>query len=402
MRITDIKLVELVGQLAGPAVDSFRHTSRAMPPDVYSYRESRATLRDTKVAGAGTAAMHEIYLTIETDEGAEGFFGPVDYEAAVVIERKLKPILIGEDPMSGALLWDKMYRSNRHSRTGHFMFAVGTVDNALWDLRGKVLGAPVYRLLGGNANPVIEAYVSTIGFSHDRDAIREQALALRAEGFRKQKWFMASGPADGAEGLNANVALVRDLREALGDDAEIMFDASMSWDVEYTLRWAHRVAEYNPRWIEEPLSPDKMEAWQALAARSPVPVAGGEHIYTKWEMLRFLQAGALSVLQPDPEWCGGVTALQQICVLGDLYDVPVIPHGHGLRAAVHVVAAQSPGICPMGEFVARTMRRRYAFEAEPPFPVDGHFRLSDRPGFGIVIDESRVEDRRSFWIPEAA
>jgi L-alanine-DL-glutamate epimerase-like enolase superfamily enzyme len=85
-----------------------------------------------------------------------------------------------------------------------------------------------------------------------------------------------------------------------------------------------------------------------------------------------------------------------MCGLGELFDVPVIPHGHGLRASLHVIASQSPGTCPMGEFVERTMLRRYFFEEDAPFPKDGEFRLSDRPGFGILIDESKVQSRRSW------
>jgi L-alanine-DL-glutamate epimerase-like enolase superfamily enzyme len=396
LKITAVEITKYVGRREGSSVAAFRHVDRAMPSDIYSFREKRPALRNVKVADGGVEEVEELYLTIRTDDGAEGFYGPVDLSAAFTIKSFLEPMLIGEDPLAGALLWDKMYRSNRHSRTGLFMMGIGTIDNALWDLRGKVYGAPVYRLLGGAASPVIEAYVSTIGYAQDADAVKAQALALRDEGYRRQKWFMGRGPADGADGLRHNVELVRTLRETLGEDAEIMFDASMAWDADYTLMWADRVREYRPRWIEEPFSPDKAEAWARLARKTGIPVAGGEHLYTRWEMLDFLEKGAVSVLQPDPEWCGGVTALAQICTLGELYGVTVIPHGHGLRAALHVVASQSPGLCPLGEFVERTMKRRYFFEKEPPLPVHGEFRLSDRPGFGIVIDDTLVL-RREPW-----
>ena len=395
MKITSLDIEKLAGRRTGEAVSAFRHMDRAMPLDIYSYREKRPALRNSKgeEKADGVEIAEELYLTIRTDEGVEGFFGPVDLSAAFVIKAFLEPLLIGQDPLAGALLWDKMYRSDRHSRTGIFMMGIATIDNALWDLRGKYFNAPVYRLLGGAARPAVEAYVSTIGFSQDETAIAEQALALRAEGYRRQKWFMGRGPADGEDGLRHNVALVRVLRETLGEDAHIMFDASMSWDVTYALKWAERVREYRPDWLEEPLNPDKMEAWATLGEKAGLAIAGGEHLYTRWEAKRFLEVGAVSVLQPDPEWCGGVTALLQMCALGELYDVPVIPHGHGLRAAIHVVASQSPGTCPLGEFVARTMRRRYFFESEPPFPVEGEFRLSERPGFGIVINDDLVESR---------
>ncbi|HEY4201175.1 MAG TPA: enolase C-terminal domain-like protein [Devosiaceae bacterium] len=396
MKITAIEFTRYVGRRSGASVASFRHTDRAMPSDIYSFREKRPALRALKGDAHGQEMAEELYLTIRTDEGVEGFYGPVDLSAAFTIKNFLEPMLIGEDPLAGALLWDKMYRSNRHSRTGLFMMGIGTIDNALWDLRGKYYNTPVYRLLGGSQDPVIEAYVSTIGYAQDAGAIREQALAFRQQGYRRQKWFMGRGPADGSEGLRHNVDLVRVLRETLGDDAELMFDASMAWDFNYTMMWADRVRDYRPRWIEEPFNPDKAEAWAALAQKCGIPVAGGEHLYTRWETKRFLETGAVSILQPDPEWCGGVTALVQMCAMGELYDATVIPHGHGLRAALHVVASQSPGTCPLGEFVERTMRRRYFFEKEPPLPENGEFHLSSRPGFGIIIDEAVVTEQ-SAW-----
>lgn len=393
MKITSIEITKFSGRRIDDPVSSFRHTDRVFPSDVYSHREKRPPLRDQEFGTSKGEIAEELYLTIHTDEGLEGFFGPVDVPAAFVIKKFLEPVLIGEDPLAGALLWDKMYRSNRHSRTGMFMMGLSTIDNALWDLRGKYFDVPVYRLLVGNARPVIEAYVSTIGYPQSEEAVIRQALAFKEEGYRRQKWFMGRGPADGEEGLRHNVNLVRVLRETLGEDADVMFDASMSWDVTYTLKWAERVREFRPTWIEEPLNPDKMEAWSSLSQRAGIAIAGGEHLYTRWEAKRFLETGTVSVLQPDPEWCGGVPALIQICALGEIYDVPVIPHGHGLRASIHVVASQSPGTCPLGEFVERTMTRRYFFEQEPPFPLEGEFHLSDRPGFGIVIDEGTVESR---------
>ncbi len=391
MKIRSIEIAELRGTRDGPAIDAFRLIDRADPNDGYGRKVPKPA-----APAANGNAVRELYLTIRTDEGIDGFFGPVDAYAVYAVKELLAPMLIGEDPMAGLQLWDKMHKSNRHGRTGYFMVAIGAIDNALWDLRGKALGLPVHKALGGGNRKDVEAYLSTIGFSHDPATIADTAQAIRDRGFKRQKWFMSHGPSTGPEGMAHNVALVANLRKALGEDAEFMCDASLAWDLNYTVQWAERVTEYRPAWIEEPFSLDKMEAWQTLAERISIPVAGGEHLYTRWEVLRFLESGALSVLQPDPEWCGGVTATMQMCALAELFDVPVIPHGHGLRAAVEVVAAQSPTIAPRAEFVERAMLRRYHFEANPPFPVDGRFILSDAPGFGIVIDDAKVEER-STW-----
>lgn len=110
--------------------------------------------------------------------------------------------------------------------------------------------------------------------------------------------------------------------------------------------------------------------------------------------LTILSERILAVLQADPEWCGGVTELVRICALAETFGVPVIPHGHGLHAAIHVAASQSPGTCPMTEYLYRVMPGRHQFEATPPEPVSGAFPLPRQPGFGIQLDEHRITGRR--------
>ncbi len=169
----------------------------------------------------------------------------------------LKQFLIGKDALAGEVLWDEMYRSNRHSRAGYFLMAVSAVDNALWDLRGKFYGVPVWRLLGGPSREKVEMYASALGFSLEPDAVRKRCLELKDQGFRYQKWFIAYGPGSGPEGMRKNVELVKTLRETLGEDYEIMFDAYSGWDQGYALEWAKQVEQYRPFWMEEVTHPEK-------------------------------------------------------------------------------------------------------------------------------------------------
>jgi L-rhamnonate dehydratase len=111
------------------------------------------------------APIAGLFLKIRTDQGLEGLYGPIDTEPAIIIHRQLRNLLMGKDALSGELLWDQMHRSNRHSRRGHFMMAISAVDNALWDLRGRYFGVPVYRLLGGPTRANVEAYGSCLGYS---------------------------------------------------------------------------------------------------------------------------------------------------------------------------------------------------------------------------------------------
>ncbi len=273
------------------------------------------------------------------------------------------------------------------------MMAISAVDNALWDLRGRYFNAPVYRLLGGPSRDAVEAYGSCLGYSVEPEAVRRKCAELYRGGFRCQKWFMAYGPGDGAAGLAKSVELVRVLRETLGDDAEIMFDAFMGWQLDFAVAWARQAERYRPRWIEEAFGMDKLEAFVELRRKTTVPVATGEHFYGRWEVNRFLAAGAISVVQSDPEWCGGVSELVKMCAIASLYDAQVVPHGHNLHAALHVVASQPPATCPLVEYLISKMSTYYHFEKNVPHPVEGKIALPDRPGFGIEFDDAKVERR---------
>ena len=360
---------------------------------LYVYDSYRPPVYQDKPGGRRTAAMNEIYLRIRTDAGLDGLYGPIDREAAFVVHEQLRPFLAGKDPLAGEALWDQMYRSNRHSRDGIFLMAISAVDNTLWDLRGRYFETPVYRLLGGPTRESIEVYGSCLGYSLEPEKVRERCLALKQEGFRYQKWFMGYGPGSGPEGMQKNVELVRLLRETLGPTTELMFDAYSGWDLNYALAWAKQVEQYRPRWIEEAMHPEKIESFVTLRRSTSVPVASGEHFYGRWEIERYLQAGALNVVQADPEWCGGISELVKICAVASLHDAHVIPHGHSLHAALHVIASQSPMTCPLAEFLILKMASYYHFEKHPPLPEKAHIALPAGPGFGIELDPAKVEQQ---------
>jgi L-alanine-DL-glutamate epimerase-like enolase superfamily enzyme len=194
--------------------------------------------------------------------------------------------------------------------------------------------------------------------------------------------------------LRNNVETVRILREAVGDDVELMFDVYMGWDLNYALAWAKQVERYRPRWIEESAQAEKIESFVRLRQGTTIPVASGEHIQGRWEVHEYLKAGALSVVQCDPEWCGGASELVKICALASLYDVPVIPHGHNIHAALHVIASQSPAVCPLAEYLLLKMRYYYMFEKNPPVLQGAFLQLPDSPGFGIAFDDAKIESRQ--------
>ncbi len=386
VKITGLELIKVDGHWQAPAND---HQFQVNPAHVYDELRPKPAV----ATGPRDEALSAIYLRLLTDAGVEGVYGPIDKEAAIVVDQQLRGFLTGKDPLAGEALWDQMQRSNRHSRASHYMMAISAVDNAIWDLRGRYFETPVYRLLGGPTRAKIECYASMLGHSIEPDKARAKALAFQENGFRYQKWFIPYGPGSGPEGFVKNVELVKTLREAVGAKTELMFDAYSGWTLDYAIAWAKQVEQYRPRWIEEAFQPNKIEAFAELRRASSVPVASGEHFYSRWDVYEYLKAGAITVVQADPEWCGGVTELVKICAIATLYDALVIPHGHGIHAALHVVASQSPATCPLVEFLWLKMQSHYHFEKAAPRPVAGHLPLPEGPGFGIELDAAKIEKK---------
>jgi L-rhamnonate dehydratase len=343
-----------------------------------------------------------LYMKIIAKNGLEGLYGPVDNDVAVIVNSHLKSFLIGKDALACETIWDQLFRRYRHSRAGLYMMAISAVDNTLWDLRGRYYNAPVYRLLGGPTRDNVEFYASCLGYSVEPELVKKRSLLIKNQGYRYQKWFPPYGSGDGTSGLNKNIELVKVLRETLGEETDLMFDVFNGWDLDYAVNWAREVEQYRVSWLEEPFMTNQLELYEKLARKTTIPIATGEHIYNRWEILDFLKTQSLSVIQSDPEWCGGVSELVKICNLASAYGVRVIPHGHGLHAAMHVIASQSPAVCPYGEYLINIMDpsgfQKHIFEKHPPITSNGRIALSDRPGFGIEWDETKIEkkERLSF------
>ena len=387
MKITDLEFVRMEGTREALVGANGQH--QVKPLDIYAEHRPKEYSEPANPERR-TTPIYALYLRLRTDKGLDGFYGPIDREAAIIVDAQLRGFVIGKDPLAGEALWDKMYRSNRHSRAGTYMMAISAIDNAVWDLRGRYYSTPVYRLLGGPTRESVEAYGSALGHSVQPERARQKAAEFKSLGFRNQKWFLAYGPGDGPAGLDKNVQLVKNLREGAGSDVELMFDAFMGLQLDYAIAWCKQVERYRPRWIEEAFPVDQVEAFAQLRRSTSVPVASGEHFYSRWEAHNYLRHGAISVVQADPEWCGGVSELVKICHIASLFDAQVVPHGHSVHAALHVVASQSPAVCPLVEYLISKMASYYYFEKVDPKPVNGRIRLPETPGFGIEIDPAKA------------
>ena len=324
-------------------------------------------------------------VRITTDEGIAGIgVGGGGAPSCHIIEHHFKPLLRGRDPRDTEKLWDLMFRATLpYGRKGLPIMAVSAIDNALWDIKGKAAGAPVYALLGGN----------TRGSGSQPPRVSLYASGNRSEaypplGFTRNKVFMRYGPWDGAEGMRRNEAQVAAAREALGPDRLLMVDAWMGWDVPYALAMAARLRQYDVHWLEEPLLPDDYDGYATLRKRLPwLHIACGEHEYTHYGFHELIQRGCADVLQPDLAWCGGITPARRVAAMAETHGLQVIPHIGG-ALSYHFVAAHA--VCPMAEFIfgsgdgTRVAPIHPFFEGEP-LPQNGEVALTDAPGWGLSL-----------------
>lgn len=388
MRITNVRLIKVAGMMDGSMPSSEERQVGAL--DLFP--EYRARTVQPRPAGQ-PRPIEGIYLHVDTDEGITGLFGPIMETQAFLIATQLRSHLIGQDPNAVEHIWDVLARHDRHARQGHMMMAISAVDLALWDIRGKALGVPVYRLLGGPTRDSVPAYASMLGYSLEPARVRERAREYLEKGYKAQKWFFRYGPGDGRMAIERNMELVRILRETVSEGIDLMFDAWLGWDVPFAIEMGRRMAPYYPRWLEEPVQPDRVESYAEIRRATGIPIAGGEHVYTRWGFKVFLDAEALDVVQADPDWTGGLTEMAKICALASAYDKQVIPHGHSVLPALHLIASQSPAVCPMLEYLVLHNEAKQWFHKTKYMPENGVVRLPDQPGLGIELDESRILSR---------
>ncbi|MEX0320856.1 MAG: enolase C-terminal domain-like protein [Puniceicoccaceae bacterium] len=332
-----------------------------------------------------------IYLTAKTSGGHEGIYGPIDWEAALIADKMMKGKVIGRSALAHEAIWNDLFKANRHYRGSHYLIGMSAIDNVLWDLKGKIFNQPVYKLLGGDRKQV-QVYGSCLGYSTEPEELQKKVRELKKEGFTHQKWFIRNrGPEAGPAGLAKNVEMIRLLREAMGPDGDIMIDVFSTWNLNYAAAWCKQVEKYNLRWFEESLPSANLDGYIELSQETSVPLATGEHFYTRYDVQQFLERDAIRVVQADPEWCGGVSELVKICNIASVHGAQVVPHGHSLHAAMHVVASQDPQVCPLVEYLIRKMTGPYyQFEKHQYYPENGMITLPDRPGFGIELDESKI------------
>ncbi|MCH7734392.1 MAG: mandelate racemase/muconate lactonizing protein [Chloroflexi bacterium] len=389
MKITNIKLRQLTGVME---VEGTYFEERLVRPlDIYEEFRSKNEAQGGRQIDDSHLELTAAYVQVETDEGATGIAGPLMPAVAYQVWKQ-KDLLIGRDPMATEFLWDIMHRSAAHGRQGEPMMGISAIDIALWDLKGKFLNMPVYRLIGGPTQKTMPAYASMLGYaSTDMGLVRERAIEMKERGYRAQKWFFRHGPMSGPEGVKLNVDLARTLRETLGPDIDIMLDAWQSWDFNYAVKMCERLEEYEPRWLEEVGMADRIDTYRKVKDSTTIPISGVEHEYTRWGFKRWMDAEAVDIIQPDVNWCGGFSELLKIAALATSYDLITICHQGVSPAGMAFSSAQPPIHTPYVEMLVKHAATSYFFGKEGPNFDDGMLTVSDSPGFGFEIDDAKVD-----------
>lgn len=341
-------------------------------------------------------------VEVETAGGQVGYgtIGGFTSAGTEIVETYLKPLALGHSVFETELLWDKLYRATvRYGRRGVAVSALSAIDIACWDLKGKLLNQPVYNLLGGKTRDRVPAYCSRLYALEDLDALAEEARNYVKQGFRVLKQRFGFSPVDGVEGMNRNVALVRAVREAVGDDIEIAADAYMGWDYGYAVEMERRLRPCRLAWIEEPFLPDDFASYVKLRAKSQTLISCGEHEYTKQGFQHLIEIGAADILQPDANRVGGITEMKKICALAEAAGLPIYPHSNEAHN-FHVILSQTN--CPLVEYFPDvepdTGNELFwnVFTGEPK-AVDGQLAASTKPGLGIELNQAAIEQLR--WKP---
>jgi L-rhamnonate dehydratase len=333
-----------------------------------------------------TPAWEAVWCKVTLEDGTWGV-GSTSHgrPVAAVIDDHLAPNLIGEDIFPLEKIADMMFRLTKpYGSTGLASYAVSAVDLALWDALGKLLDKPVYQLLGGPHKEKMFCYAT----GNDVDWFLEL-------GFRAFKLACPYGPADGLDGLRKNEDLIAQTRELIGDECELMLDCWMAFDVEYTVRLAETLRPYRLRWMEECLIPEDLDAHAALRQRLPWQMLStGEHWYTHVPFQWAANHKVADILQPDINWCGGVSTCRKIAQIADAAGLSVMLHGGGGNAFGQHFSIAMPSVPWLEYFVGSAPGVPLAELPRLPgeaIPQDGWLIPGDGPGFGLDVPPEWIE-----------
>jgi L-alanine-DL-glutamate epimerase-like enolase superfamily enzyme len=325
-----------------------------------------------------------VVVRVMTDDGVEGYGMTFSDPVAEYIQKTLSEEVVGKDALAFEDIWNAMYTQIRSSgRKGAALMGMSAIDTAIWDIRGKILGQPIYKLLGGTKR-LIPAYASVGFLSMPEDTVLEKSLEYVEEGYTTLKIKVGY---DLGRNLRADFRRVERVRRAVGDDIDIIIDANGIYDAASAVRFAHMLADLDICLFEEPTHADDIAGLARVRGMTAIPIAAGENEYTKYGCRDLLSADAVDVLQFDIARAGGFTEMVKIIALSQAFNKKIAPHfwpqfsAHLLSAAQNGLFLEvfpSPKGVPEGEKIITNQ----------PSVVKGYYEIPDGPGLGLEFDYS--------------
>jgi galactonate dehydratase len=349
-----------------------------------------------------------LFVKVSTDDGLHGW-GEASLAGAIeAVEHaihELGSVLIGQVAGGVERHWQTMYHAWRWRGGAIQSSAQSALDIALWDLEGKRLEVPVYRLLGGPYTEHVRAYASQClkdvttteaAYSGAQEVVKRGFTAFKWNPFKSDKLRVSEGDA-----LVHEASLMEAARAGAGEGVDIFCDLGERLSPRTALAAAHAFAPFRPAFFEEPVPYENARAMIALKQQFPIPIAAGEHLLTRWEFRELVEGSGVDVLQPDLCHGGGITEVKRVATLGDTYYMPIAPHNSGgpiaTLASVHLAAA-IPNFYILEQLEAERELRDSI--CKPPLRlVDGHFVLPTTPGLGTDLDFTAIAERSAKPVP---
>ena len=343
----------------------------------------------------------DVFLKVETDAGITGYGDATNHFLPYASEGTLKdiiPYLIGEDPDRIEYLWQSAFRRRFYRGGPATGAAVSAIDMALWDIKGKAYGVPVYQLLGGLARTKVRVYGHVTGNTAGeaaRQARERVARGITAIRFRAFHSYDAEDLHDHALAVKQQIEYLEAIRKAVGDDVDLILECHGRYDPEWAIELARRAEPYHPFLIEDPIRHEHPQVMAQVRAATRIPLATGERLHNKWDFREIVVNGYVNYLRPDVCHCGGITEMKKIAAMGEVYYQSLIPHNNagplGTAAPLHAALAIANVTMIEAPFVNGDART----DVVGPYPkVDGGYALPpEGPGLGVTFDEKLAKSR---------
>ncbi len=336
-----------------------------------------------------------VFVKVYTDEGIEGVGeGTLEYKEKALVGaiEHLRSYLIGKDPTQIEKHYHDIYRDAYWRGGAVLMSALSAVEMALWDILGKSLGVPVYQLLGGKVREDCRLYINGwFSGAVEPEEFAEKALIAKERGITALKWdpFGKSYLSLTNAELKRALRCIAAVREAVGDDVDLLIEAHGRFDVPTGIRIAQEVAPFKPMFLEEPVPPNNLEALSAVREKSPVAIAAGERLYTRFDYNELFRRRAADYIQPDISHAGGIMELKKLAAIAEANYIPFAPHnpsGPVANAATLQLAACCPNFSIL-EIMVSDVDYRHLISDEALIYRDGRLLIGNKPGLGIELSE---------------